>query len=56
MPVTEVKPLIEYVRSGKRLSDDEVQEFEKVVEKEIGLHGIIHIPKASGIFISQKLR
>lgn len=55
LAVTEVKPLVEYVRSGKRLSDDEVQEFAKVVEKEIGLHGIIHIPKASGIFISQKL-
>lgn len=55
LAVTEVKPLVDYVRSGKRLSDEEVQEFERAVEKEIALHGVIHIPKAPGMFISQKL-
>ena len=35
LAVTEVKPLIDYVRSGKHLSAEEVQEFEKVVEREI---------------------
>jgi SAM-dependent methyltransferase len=55
LAVTEVKPLIDYVQSGKRLSSEEVQEFEKVVEREIASHGVIHIPKSGGVFIAQKL-
>jgi ubiquinone/menaquinone biosynthesis C-methylase UbiE len=55
LAVTEVKPLIDYIRSGKHLSDEEIQELEKVVEREIALHGVIQIPKAPGMFIAQKM-
>ena len=55
LAITEVKPLIDYVRSGKHLSAEKIQEFEVIAEREIALHGVIHIPKASGIFIAQKL-
>lgn len=55
LAITEVKPLIDYVRSGKPLSDEEIHAFEKVVEHEIALHGVIQIPKAPGMFISQKV-
>ena len=54
LAITEVEPLVAYVRSGKRLSKDELKEFERFIERQIALHSVIHITKAPGIFKAQK--
>ena len=55
LAITEAAPLVEYVRSGKRTSDEELRAFEQIVKQKIAEQGVIHIPKSPGMFISQKL-
>jgi ubiquinone/menaquinone biosynthesis C-methylase UbiE len=52
--VTEVEPLFAYVKSTKRLSNNKLTEFKKIIEKEIALNGAIYITKPSGIFKALK--
>lgn len=52
--VTEVKPLFAYIQSTKRLSNNKLTEFKKIIEKEIALNGAIYITKSSGIFKALK--
>lgn len=51
--ITEAEPLVAYVASTISMSDyvrDRLEEFVRFVERELALHGIIHVTKDSGMF------
>lgn len=52
--VTEVEPLIDYITSGRQMSDAEIDQVREIIEAEIGEKGAIDITKESGMFLAKK--
>lgn len=51
--VTDAAPLVAYVQSGKRLSNDALRRFREHVEEEIRSRGSIRIRKSTGLFVAR---
>jgi ubiquinone/menaquinone biosynthesis C-methylase UbiE len=55
--VNETEPLVEYVQSSTfrwALADEKVEAFRSFLEEELRHHGVIHITKATGLFIAAR--
>ena len=56
--VTEPEPLVAYVLSTITVADDLMkgkwEAFAEFVDREVALHGSIHIAKDSGLFLARK--
>jgi SAM-dependent methyltransferase len=48
--VTELEPLVAYVRSGMRLTEAELEQFQSLAEEKMKAQGAIHITKSTGLF------